>query len=119
MDTILNTVKKFIGGLTEENTDFDSDLINHINLSFSKLNQIGIGPKEGFFLIDGSERWDSFETDTRSMALVRMYVCVNAKITFDPPSSSSALESLKEQVKETEWRLENAGSVFEWGSTDG
>lgn len=119
MDTILNTVKKFIGGLTEENTDFDSDLINHINLSFSKLNQIGIGPKEGFFLIDGSETWESFEIDARNMALVKMYVCSNAKVTFDPPTSSSALESLKEQIKETEWRLENAGSLFEWRTGNG
>ena len=46
-DSILTSVKKLLG-ITEECTDFDADLIMHINSVLMILTQIGVGPSEGF-----------------------------------------------------------------------
>ena len=50
-DSILTSVKKLLG-ITEECTDFDADLILHINSVLMILTQIGVGPSEGFSIKD-------------------------------------------------------------------
>ena len=52
-DSILNTTKKLLG-IAEENTEFDLDIILHINSVFTILTQLGVGPNKGFFVTDNS-----------------------------------------------------------------
>ena len=53
-DSILNTIKKLLG-ICEDQTEFDSDIIVHINSAFMILHQLGIGPKNGFFITDSKD----------------------------------------------------------------
>ena len=63
MDSILTSIKKLLG-ITEEYDTFDNDLITHINSVFMILNQMGVGPKEGFKITDDSETWEDFISDS-------------------------------------------------------
>ena len=59
MGSILTSIKKLLG-ITEEYEHFDPDIIMHINSAFMILNQLGVGPEEGFFIKDKSSTWDEF-----------------------------------------------------------
>ena len=47
MDSILTSIKKLLG-IAQECTDFDMDLIIHINSVLMILTQLGVGPEKGF-----------------------------------------------------------------------
>lgn len=104
-NSILNSVKRYIG-LTDTQTEFDSDLIIHINTVLSILRDLGIG-KEDFEITGASEVWTDFETPIYDIDYqkVKTYVCLRVKLIFDPPSSSFVLSALQETIKELEWRL--------------
>ena len=102
--SILTSTKKLLG-ITEDYTHFDVDIITNINTCLSTLNQIGIGPAEGFSIEDSTAEWEDFiGLDTR-MNLVKSYVYMKTRLVFDPPTSSFFLSSIQEQIKEVEWRL--------------
>lgn len=46
-DSILNSTKKILG-ITAEDTNFDLDVLIHINSVFTTLEQLGIGPVGGY-----------------------------------------------------------------------
>ena len=48
--SILTTTKEMLG-IQPEATYFDSQLVVCINSAFSVLNQLGVGPKDGFFRV--------------------------------------------------------------------
>lgn len=102
--SILKSTKKILG-LAPDYTPFDLDVITHINASFSILNQLGVGPEEGFLIEDESEEWDDFEVPENQRQLVKTYVFLKVKILFDPPGTSFLLKSSEDQIKEYEWRL--------------
>ena len=56
MDSILTSVKKLLG-IEEDYTYFDADIIMHINTVFMILNQLGVGPEEGFSITDKTSVW--------------------------------------------------------------
>lgn len=79
----------------------------HINSALSVLTQIGVGPHGGFNIHDASATWDSFlPGDSEAYAMAKIYVYSRVKLAFDPPQSGSAIEALKEQIKEYESRLQ-------------
>lgn len=102
--SILKSTKKILG-LAPDYTPFDLDIITHINASFTILNQLGVGPTEGFFIEDDSEEWDDFDFPENQLHLVKTYVFLKVKILFDPPGTSFLLKSSEDQIKEYEWRL--------------
>lgn len=103
MDSILTSIKKLLG-LDADYTQFDADIIMHINSTFMVLNQLGVGPSTPYTISDSTATWDDFIDDGSSEA-VKTYIYMKVKILFDPPSSSFVLESLKNQISEYEWRL--------------
>ena len=103
-ESILGSIKKLIG-IEETETYFDSDIITGINSSFSTLNQIGIGPNDGFSISDNTKIWNDYSTDVRTLELVKSYVHLKTKLLFDPPSSSSIVEIINKEISEFEWRL--------------
>lgn len=107
MDSILTSIKKLLG-ITEEYKQFDSDLIMHINSVFSILTQIGVGPSEGFSIVDDTSVWSDFIGDMTKLNLVKSYMHLKVKALFDPPLSSSVMESNNRQITEYEWRLQIA-----------
>lgn len=103
MESILNSVKSYIG-LSEEETHFDTDIIIMINSLFSTLKQMGVGPEETFSIIDDKPVWDDF-VDDDDFNEVKPYIQIKVKLRFDPPANSNILNALKDEVKELEWRL--------------
>lgn len=99
---LLNTKK--VLGLAQDDTSFDQDVLMHINSVFATLNQIGIGPAEGFEIEGPEVMWDAFVTDPR-LNPVKSYMYLRLRVIFDPPSTSYAIESMAQQIKEFEWRL--------------
>lgn len=106
MRSVLNSIKKMLG-LEADYKVFDSQIIVHINSAFMTLNQLGVGPPNGFRLQNEEQTWDEFITDDQNIDLnaVEEYVYVKVRIIFDPPASSFVLETLKQMAKELEWRL--------------
>lgn len=101
-DSILGSVRKLIGS----DEYFDTDLIIHINSTFSKLTQMGIGPKEGFSIEDDKSEWDEFTEDDEMLNMVKSYMILQVRLLFDISTASSYLvETMKQQSAELEWRM--------------
>lgn len=104
MESILTSIKKLLG-ITEDYTHFDDDLIMHINSVFMILNQLGVGPKEGFVIEDDSTKWDEYISDPIELQAVKSYIHLKVRLIFDPPASSTIMECYKQMISELEWRL--------------
>ena len=103
-ESILTSTKKILG-LDASYTPFDLDVITHINAAFSLLNQLGVGPEEGFWILDENVLWTDYPVPSQQLHLVKTYVFLKVRILFDPPGTSFLLESANNQIKEYEWRL--------------
>lgn len=104
MDSILTSIKKLLG-ISEDYTAFDTDIIMHINSVFMILNQLGVGPAEGFSIEDSSSEWSEFVSDNMQIESVKSYVYLKVRLLFDPPTSSAVIESTNRLISELEWRL--------------
>lgn len=102
--SILKSIKKALG-IADEYTAFDMDIIMHINSVFSTLHQLGVGPREGFFIEDSQAKWSQFLGTNLNINSVKSYVYLRVRLLFDPPNTSFAVESFKKQAQELEWRL--------------
>ena len=107
MDSILTSIKKLLG-IAEEYTQFDEDIIMHINTVFLNLTQLGVGPEEGFAIENDAASWEDFINDSIQLQAVKTYVYLKVKLLFDPPLSSSVIESMNRMIAELEWRLNAA-----------
>lgn len=104
-DSILNSIKKLIG-LDPDYTEFDTDLIIHINSVFLDLDQLGAGSQEGFFIEGSTETWEDFiPDDPLVLNSIKSYMYLKVKKLFDPPTSSSAMDSLNSLIDRFEWRI--------------
>lgn len=103
-ESILTSIKKLLG-ITEEYTHFDSDIIMHINSVFMILNQLGVGPEDGYNITGKEDKWSDFIQDSTEIESVKTYVFAKVKLIFDPPSSSVVTESYNRIISELEWRL--------------
>ena len=104
MDSILASIKERIG-IAEDDNSFDTDIVDLINSAFADLNDIGVGPSEGFSISDKNDLWDDFSEDVRVLSSVKDFVHLTVKLTFDPPTQSSLLTSMENRLKKLEWRL--------------
>lgn len=112
MESVLTSIKKMLG-IVEEYTHFDADLIIHINSVLSILNQIGVGPSEGFSIKDKNDIWEDFITEDSRLELVKSYTYMKVKILFDPPLISAVIESMNRMISELEWRIQVAADPVE------
>lgn len=101
--SILSSVKKMLG-LDDTYTEFDTDLIIHINTALAVLAQLGVGPDEGFAIDSKIQTWDEF-VDNARLNNVKTYVYMKVKLIFDPPQNSSAKDAMEKMISEMEWRL--------------
>lgn len=102
--SILTSIKKLLG-IAEDYTEFDEDIIIHINTVFLNLTQLGVGPKEGFSIEDDTAEWEDFIDDSLQLQAVKSYMYLKVKLLFDPPLSSSVIDSMNRMIAELEWRL--------------
>ena len=103
-DSILGSIKKQLG-LNEHQDNFDQDIIMPINSAFTTLEQLGLGPKEGFSIKSKDEKWSDFIDNINEHEWVKTYIFLKVNLVFDPPLSSTTIEMMKEQIREYEWRI--------------
>ena len=104
MESILTSIKKLLG-ISEDYTQFDADLIMHINSVFLNLTQLGVGPASGFTIEDEYAEWTDFISNNAQLQAVKSYMYLKVKLLFDPPLSGAVIESTNRMIAELEWRL--------------
>ena len=115
-DSILMTIRKLACGNPYAD-HFDTDLLVHINACFSILNQLGVGPENGFVVTDETQSWSSYIADNYILNMVKTYVTLKVKKIFDPPLTSSVLEAMDKEISQLEWRLNVAVDPIKPAST--
>ena len=103
MESILTSIKKLLG-IMSDYTNFDDDIIIHINTAFAMLNQLGVGPEGGFMIVDANSRWKDYTTE-KNLNMVKTYIYLKVRLLFDPPTSSALIESINRTLSEIEWRI--------------
>ena len=105
-NSILLSIKKQLN-IDKTFTAFDNDIILLINSAFATLNQLGVGPEEGYYITSESNTWDEFIVDSR-LTFVKQYIWICVRILFDPPTGSvlTAFEHLRDEFA---WRIKIAG----------
>lgn len=105
MDSILTSIKKLLG-IDEEDTSFDPDITIHINSIIPNLSQMGIGPKNGFIVIDNTQLWsDYIGSSIINLEGVKTYLYLKIKLIFDPPTNSTTIDAINKNLGELEWRM--------------
>lgn len=102
-ESILTSIKKLLG-IEEEYEQFDMDIIIHINSVFMILQQLGVGPKNGFVIKDKTATWNEY-IEEAYIESIKSYVYLKVRLLFDPPQQSAVIESTKNLVNELEFRL--------------
>ena len=102
-ESILDSIKALLGP-GEDYDHFDSDIIMHINTAFSILYQLGVGTK-AFTITGPEETWNDYLEDWTNLNDIKTYIYLRVKMLFDPPSSGTVMEALKENLRELEWRI--------------
>lgn len=115
--SILGSVKKVLG-IDSADTDFDVDIVMHINSAFATLQQLGVGPAEGFMIEDATPTWDLFLGTDPRLNNVKTYTYLRVRFVFDPPQTSFHLEAMKEQIREYEWRINAYREETGWVDPD-
>ena len=103
-ESILTSIKKLLG-VPEDYEHYDADIIMHINSVFMILNQLGVGPSNGFSITDKTAVWNNFISDKDNLEAVKSYVYMKVRLLFDPPLSSAVMECMNRMISELEWRL--------------
>lgn len=111
-ESILMDVREAVG-LTRSSSDFDSELLMHINSAIGKLNQNGVG---NFIVVENDQTtWMDLEDPNQVdgnvyFKMIPLFVSLSTKILFDPPPPSS-VEYHSKSVDEILWRLKVAYEV--------
>lgn len=103
-NSILNTIKTLIGGNAMDD-DFNVEIMNHINAAFLELNQLGVGPLEGFFIVDADDEWDDFVEEGMLQNFIRIYIKDRVRLSFDPPSSNALIENINKEIDMMQFRI--------------
>lgn len=103
MTSILNDIKKMLG-IEEEYTQFDTDIIIHINTVLNILAQLGVTYANDELVQDKNTTWDSLIT-SGDLNLIKSYVYLRVRLLFDPPQSSALTDVINKQITELEWRI--------------
>lgn len=103
-DSILASVKK-VCGLPDSYTPFDQDVVMFINTAFGTLEQLGVGPDEGFRIEDREALWTQMGLPPKQLDLVRTWTFLKVRQMFDPPQTSYLIEAMNKQIDQLEWRM--------------
>lgn len=106
-DSILNSVKKLLG-YPVDGTEFDTDILLNINAAIGTLTQLGVGPENGYVVMNADQTYGDFlGEDAEMFPQVQMFLYLKTKLVFDSSTMSAAMiEIFKEQTKEAEFRLQ-------------
>lgn len=105
-ESILKSIKNLLG-IYGEDTAFDEDVLVNINAVFSTLYQLGVGDDTSHYFIENSDAtWSEvFSNELELVDFIKLYTYMKVRVVFDPPTNSSLLEALKNQIQEIEYRI--------------
>lgn len=104
-ESILQSVKHDLSGITPEYTHFDPDIVRDINAALVILHEMGVGDeiKE---ITGPNETWEDLFGDDKRMNLIKPWLKMKVQLVFDSSSySGPVLDSIKRQLDEYEWRI--------------
>lgn len=101
--SILNDVKK-LNDIDADYKVFDLNIILYINAAFATLFQVESRSLVPFQIESDKETWDAI-ANPASVALLKTYIVMKVKLSFDPPPTSYAIQAIEKQIAEMEWRL--------------
>ena len=113
-NSILRDVRKAVG-LSEDDNNFDTDLLQHINSAIIKLNQNGVG--NSITINDNTTTWEIFRNPeqiegNKVFALAPLFITLSTKLLFDPPPPSN-VQYYNNNIQELLWRLKIAYEIGE------
>ena len=115
-DSILLSIKKLLGMDPIEFTQYDTDLIIHINTIIEFLNQLGVDIPEGFKINDENALWSDYLNKPEYNDIkdsIKNYIYLRVRLIFDPSTNSSLLNSINDTIKELEWRIRTYIEFYE------
>ncbi len=112
MSSILSDIKRSLG-VEPDVDEYDVDILMHLNSTLAVLYQVS-GTNSGSvpYVTDDSVEWDALIDPTGQTAMIRSYIHISVRLLFDAPNTSFAINALKEQKTEYEWRLRELEHVF-------
>lgn len=113
--SILKSTKKILN-VDPDDDSFDLDILTHINTALSHLQQIGIGPPDGFVIDSDEATWDDFLSGASNSILsaAKTNVYLRVRSVFDPPTLSHVLTAMQQQLTESDMRLSMMREGTEW-----
>ena len=102
-NSIIDDTKEFLG-IPKAVKDFDPALILHCNTVIAALTQLGVGPEEGFQVIDDTDIWEELIQE-RNLHNIKSYVYLKINLKFNPPANATLVNSMESQLREIEWRI--------------
>lgn len=115
-DSILLSIKKLLGMDPIEFTQYDTDLIIHINTIIEFLNQLGVDIPEGFKINNENALWSDYLNKPEYNDIkdsIKNYIYLRVRLVFDPSTNSSLLNSINDTIKELEWRIRTYIEFYE------
>lgn len=102
--SILVDIKKLLG-IESEYTQFDNDIVIHINSALSNLYQIG-GIDMPLRITGDAETWSSIFGTRSDLDFIKDYIYLKVRIIFDNSTmSGGVLSAFQAEIKELEWRI--------------
>ena len=115
-DSILLSIKKLLGMDPIEFTQYDTDLIIHINTIIEFLNQLGVDIPEGFKINDENALWSDYLNKPEYNCIkdsIKNYIYLRVRLVFDPSTNPTLLNSINDTIKELEWRIRTYIEFYE------
>lgn len=101
--SILKTIRKYCT-VPEDDDCFDGELIILTNGVIFELEQLGVEPN-GFVLSDDTQLWTEYIGTRTDLEVIKGYICISVKLTFDPPGNSFLITALQQQLDKYAWRI--------------
>ena len=104
MVSILDSIKQLLGIDVNDN-NFDKELVVYINGALMILNQLGVGPENGYLIDNNYNTWEEFIGERDDLEIIKSAVYLRVRLIFDPPQNSFLVNALEKQMEEYDWRI--------------
>jgi hypothetical protein len=92
-------------GISNDDTNFNDELIMFINGALMVMTQLGVGPSQGFSITSAKNTWKELLGDRKDLDAVRSDVFLRVRLIFDPPINSFLVTAIEKQIAEYDWRI--------------
>lgn len=90
-------------GLDKEDYEYSRDVIQAINSALVALSQAGVGPFEGYRIIDEKNLWEELTDNDPLLECAKDFIYLRVRLIFDPPAAGT-LEAHNKVADEYLWR---------------